>query len=256
MNTTAQQPGMGAPLRRILIPLPDHDFDPTESAIPWQVCREVGWSVDFSTEHGGLPAADQRLLKGPILGPLGAGPKGLAAYRRMERDAAFRNPLPYEAIDPAQYDAVVLPGGHAPGMKQYLESRTLQQKVLAFYQQGKIIAAICHGVLVPARTIDPLTGRSLLYSHRVTALTKSLERTGYGLTFWLLGRRYRTYACYVADEVQNVLARTEDFETGPSMLLPFAMQDGPFITARWPLDAARFTQLLINRLIRPEGAAH
>jgi putative intracellular protease/amidase len=32
-----------------------------------------------------------------------------------------------------------------------------------------LIGAICHGVLVLARTIDPQTGRSLLFGHKVTA---------------------------------------------------------------------------------------
>ena len=71
------------PTPHILITLPDHDFDPTESATPWKMCSERGWQVSFATENGTVAAADHRLLKGPILGPLGAGPKGLAAYRQM-----------------------------------------------------------------------------------------------------------------------------------------------------------------------------
>ena len=239
--TLAQQP-------HILIPLPDHDFDPTESATPWQVCTERGWTVSFATEHGEVAAADHRLLKGPILGPLGAGPKAIAAYKRMVQDEAYQHPIPYAEIVPARFNGIVLPGGHAPGMKQYLDSAVLQRKVLEFWKQGKVIGAICHGVLVAARSVDPETGKSILYGSKVTALTKDLEMTGFALTFWLLGRRYRTYPCYVADQVRGVLECPEDFKVGKSMLIPFAFRDRQLVTSRWPLDAMAFTRLFVQAM--------
>jgi putative intracellular protease/amidase len=231
-----------------LIPLPDHDFDPTESATPWLLCKQRGWRVSFSTEHGQVAAADPRLLLGPLRGPLGAGPKGLRAYQAMSRDQAFLQPIPYAEIDPSQFTALSLTGGHAPGMRQYLESSVLQRKAFEFWQAGKVIGAICHGVLVLARAIDPASGCSLLHGSRVTALTKNLERSGYALTFWLLGRRYRTYDCFVADEVRACLAHPGDFSDGPSMLLPYAVVDGRLVTARWPLDAMRYSQRLIETI--------
>jgi putative intracellular protease/amidase len=105
---------------------------------------------------------------------------------------------------------------------------------------GKVIGAICHGVLVLARAVDPETGKSILYDAKVTALTKDLERSGYALTFWLLGRRYRTYECYVADEVRAVLRNPKNFMVGKFMLIPFTYRDGNLITSRWPLDAAKY----------------
>jgi putative intracellular protease/amidase len=104
-----------------------------------------------------------------------------------------------------------------------------------------IIGAICHGVLVLSRAIDPENGKSILYGSKVTALTKDLETTGYALTFWLLGRRYRTYDCYVADEVQQALRDADDFKKGKAMLIPFVVRDGNLITSRWPLDAMKYS---------------
>lgn len=227
---------------RILIPLPDHDFDPTESATPWKACKARGWEVVFATEDGKVAAADHRLLKGPVRGPLGAGPKALETYHQMAQSEAFQHPIRYADIDPEEYEGVSLTGGHAPGMKQYLESEVLQGKMVQFWKQNKVIGAICHGVLVLARAIDPATRNSVLYGSKVTALTKNLERSGYALTFWLLGRRYRTYECYVSDEVRQVLKNPEDFKNGRSMLVPFTVTDGSLITARWPLDAGDYAQ--------------
>ncbi len=227
---------------QILIPLPDNDFDPSESSFPWKVCRQRGWKVVFATEHGKTPAADYRLLKGPILGPLGAGPRGLSNYRQMSQTPEFQNPIPYADISVDEFDAVTLTGGHAPGMKQYLESKALQEKMVEFFHQGKVVGAICHGVLVLARAIDPMTGKSVLYDYQVTALTKDLEWSGYALTFWLLGRRYRTYDCYVADEVRAVLRDAYNFKKGIAMLIPFVFRDRNLVTARWPLDAPLYAQ--------------
>jgi putative intracellular protease/amidase len=238
---------------RILLPLPDHDFDPTETATPWKVCRQNGWEVSFATEHGAVAAADHRLLMGPIRGPLGAGPKALAAYREMIQQEAYRNPIRYSDIDPAQFEAVSLTGGHAPGMKPYLESRVLQGVMAEFFRLNKVIGAICHGVLVLARAANPETGKSILHDKKVTALTKDLERSGYALTFWLLGRRYRTYECYVADEVRAVLSSPDNFKTGKSMLIPFTYRDGNLLTSRWPLDAAKYAREFAG-MIREQSA--
>ena len=238
----------------ILIPLPDNDFDPSESSFPWNVCTGRGWKVTFATENGDVAACDPRLLKGPILGPLGAGPRGLSNYKKMAASPEFQRPIKYVDINVDDFDAVSLTGGHAPGMKQYLESKVLQQKMVEFFKQEKVIGSICHGMLVLVRAIDPETGKSVLWDYKVTALTKDLEFSGYALTFWLLGKRYRTYECYVADEVRDVLKECKNFKNGLIMVWPFIVQDRNLLTSRWPLDAPlyarRFAEMIEARALK------
>ena len=230
----------------ILMPLPDRDFDPTESAIPWEACTSRGWRVALSTEHGNIAQADPHKLKGPLPGLLSAGAKAKAAYRQMTQDPAYQHPIPYAEIDPDQYQALLLPGGDTPRMRQYLESPVLQSKVLQFWQRGKLIGAICHGVLVLARTIDPQTGRSVLYGHKVTAVPKSLDRAAYLFDRWLLKRGY--YACCVAEEVRACLEHPEDFSSGSSILVPYVVSDGDLITSRWYMDAELFSERFSDEL--------
>ena len=234
--------------KRVIIPLPDRDFDTTEVSIPWKHFVEAGLDVTFSTETGKMGQTDPRLLTGVIFGRLGAKPDAIAAYRELEKTEAFRHPIPYESIDTQEYDLLLLPGGHAKGMRQYLESKVVQDKALEFFKQDKVVGAICHGVLVLARTVDPETGRSVLYGRKLTGLTKRLERAGYYLTSWRLGDYYRTYPEYVEDETVKALEQSSDFVHGGSIRKPFVVEDGNLITARYPEDAHLFAQRLLDRL--------
>lgn len=155
----------------VLIPLPDRDFDVTEVAVPWRLLTRSNHQITFATEHGGAPpAADPRLLTGVVFGRLGAAPEPIAFYGEMCASSEFRSPLPWDAVDPARYDGPLLPGGHAPGMRQYLGSTLLQERVAQFWKLDCPVAAICHGVLVLARSHDPVTGRSVLANRRTTCL--------------------------------------------------------------------------------------
>src|SRR4051812_25670277 len=201
---------------KVLIPLPDLDFDTTEVAVPWRLLAEAGHEVTFATEAGGdAPSCDPKLLTGVVFGQLGADPEPIEFYRELERDPAFRAPMAWSAVRADDFDGLILPGGHAPGMRQYLGSPVLQAKVAEFWATGRPVGAICHGVLVLARTIDPATGRSVLHDRRTTCLTKFMERSAFFATAWRLGRYYRTYPAYVQDEVVAALATSTQFDTGP-----------------------------------------
>jgi putative intracellular protease/amidase len=232
----------------ILFPLPDHDFDVTEVAVPWKVLTEAGHTVVFATEDGATPAADPLLFTGVIFGKLGARPDAIACYREMEATEAFRAPRRWRELDAAAFDGLWLAGGHAPGMKQYLGSDELQRFVAKYWALERPVGAICHGVLVLARTVDERTGKSVLHERRTTCLPKYMERSAYLLTFWKLGRYYRTYPAYVEEEVRGALAdpaqqfvrgkrtttargtRTDD---GPA----FVVEDGRYVSGRWPGDS-------------------
>jgi putative intracellular protease/amidase len=245
-------------MARVLIPLPDTDFDPTESAVPWRLLREAGHACVFATESGAVPACDPLLLTGVVFGKLGADPPAIADYRAMASDAAFLAPIRWAEIVPADFDALLLPGGHAPGMKPYLESAVLQEKLAAFAALHRPIAAICHGVLLLARARDPATGRSLLHGRRSTCLPRFMEALAYGLSFWKHGRYYRTYPLYVEDEVRAALAAPGDFVRGPLTLgtrgseqddrHAFVLEDGDYLSARWPGDAYLLGKKLLARL--------
>jgi putative intracellular protease/amidase len=242
---------------KVLIPLPDTDFDTTEVAVPWKLLTEAGHEVVFATEQeGSSPACDPRLLTGVLFGRLGADPEPVAFYEEMVRAEAFRSPLSWRTLDVTTYDGLILPGGHAPGMRQYLGSADLQRAIATFWATRRPLGAICHGVLVLARSKDA-NGRSVLADRRTTCLPKFMERGGYFLTAWKLGRYYRTYPAYVEDEVRASLADPSQLRRGPGGTKrgtradhthAFVVEDDNYVSARWPGDAYLFAEKFLERL--------
>lgn len=277
---------------RVLIPLPARDFDPTEAGVSWSVLSGAGHRVSFATPDGAPAEGDLMMISGEGLDPWGFVPvlrrlrlvglvlradaRGRAAYRRMVASDEFRHPITWDSIDPAVFDALVLPGGHrARGMRAYLESAKLQAVTAAFFAAGKPVGAICHGVLLAARARDPVSGRSVLYGRRTTALTWPLERAGWRIAritrFWDAGY-YRTYqeapgepAGYmsVQQEVTRNLASPADFhdvpeddphwrrrtsgtarDTPQDATPAFVVTDRNYVSARWPGDAHNFARAL------------
>jgi putative intracellular protease/amidase len=282
---------------KVIIPIPSHDFDPSEVAVTWKVLRDAGHELHFATPDGRRGYADPIMLSGEGLDPWGFIPVlkkirliGLMlraqsvarqAYREMEQDARFLAPQRWDALRAEDWDGMVLPGGHAKRMREYLESAVLQGFVADFFDSRKPVGAICHGVLLAARSISRKTGKSVLYGRKTTALTWKLEKSAWMLTrflarFWDPGY-YRTYgedqgqpAGYmsVQAEVTRALARPEDFVDVPADALDrssktggmardslsssapaWIVQDDNYVSARWPGDVHTFARAFSDQLL-------
>lgn len=235
--------------KTVLIPLPDNDFELTEVSIPWKNFVANNIEVVFSTENGKVAKTDPLVISGALFGQIGAKKEDIKIYKEMEKSIAFLNPIKYSEIDVDKFDALLLAGGHAQGMKQYLESKVLQVKVVDFFKKQKIIGAVCHGPIVLIRTINPETGKSVIHQRKVTALIKFLEKLAYYLTFWKLGNHFRTYPEYVEDEIKNNLENKNNFLTGGNPWKPFFVEDKNLLTARWPNDVPLFSKKLTEKIL-------
>jgi putative intracellular protease/amidase len=281
---------------KVLVPLPRRDFDPTEVAVSWAVLRDAGHELSFATPDGQRGHADPLMISGEGLDPWGfvpglrkmkliglslrAGSAARAAYRKLETDDGFLRPLGYAQLKAGDFDALLLPGGHAQGMKDYLESRELQSVVADFFDANKPVAAVCHGVVLAARSLSKKTGQSVLCGRKTTALTWRLENSGWLLTKFLARfwdpDYFRTYvenagepAGYrsVQQEVTRALAAPEDFldvpEDAPHYFLKaggivrdslkdarpaWVVRDGRYVSARWPGDVHTFARIFADVL--------
>ncbi len=239
----------------LLVALATADFDPTEVVAPWRAARAAGLPVVFATEDGGPAACDALVLKGPLFGLLGATPDHCAGYAELTQDPDFQAPRDWRTLRAADFGGLLLPGGHAKGMRQYLESRSLQTLVAEFFARSLPVGAICHGPVVLARTRGA-DGQSVVAGRRMTALTRPLENIAWLLTAWKLGDYYRTYPEWVESELRRAVGDAGRFERGPLIASygnPFTVRDGNLLTARWPGDASRFAEELVA-MVQGESA--
>lgn len=116
--------------------------------------RSLGHRVVFATPDGKPAAADARILTGRGLGVLArvlmADANGRQAYVEMAASPEFQHPIPWAEARVADFQGWLLPGGHAPGLKPYLESAVLQSLVAAAFAAGLPVGAICPGVVLAA----------------------------------------------------------------------------------------------------------
>jgi len=255
-------------MNKVLIPLPSYGFDPTEAAIPWKLMTEKNFKVVFVTPEGAKASADKLMLSGKKLGiwksVLMARKDAIEAYFEMENSESFRNPVKYSEVDENNFDAILLPGGHDKGIREYLESKILQQLVVKFFQAQKPVAAICHGVVLAARSIDPVTGRSVIHNYKTTSLLKSQELLAFNLTRIWLKNYYLTYpGITTEDEVTSVLFDKNNFFKGPTPFLKdsiknlnrgFSLKDRNYLSARWPGDVYNFSIEFIRMVLDSESS--
>jgi protease I len=238
---------------KVLIPIPSIDFDPSEVSISWKILNDNGIEIIFSTPDGLIGKADPIMLTGSSLwiwkSVLMAREDAISDHEEMIHSKAFLNPIPYNAIQSNEFDGLLLPGGHAKGMRPYLESKILQEIIVEFFESNKPVGAICHGVLLAARSINPKTGKSVLYQYKTTSLLNKQEMLAYQMTRLWLNDYYLTYDITVEDEVKSFLENQDQFYLGSNPLFRdseknlthgFVLQDRNYISARWPGDAHKF----------------
>jgi protease I len=248
--------------KKVLIPLPRYGCDPSEVAIPWLLLKEQQFEITFITPDGHMASADEIMLTGKNLGllkpVLQARQDAVNAYRQMESSVEFTTPLKYTDVKVDDFDGLLLPGGHDKGVKEYLESEILQKLVVGFFNENKSVAAVCHGVLIPARSIDPKSQKSVIYDYQCTGLLKRQELTAYHLTRLWLNDYYLTYPeTTTEDELIASLACQSQFMAGSFPLARdnlqhlsrgFIVKDRNYLSARWPGDIYNFSLKFIDML--------
>lgn len=243
-----------------MIPIPSTHFDPTEVAIPWKILSDNNINIVFASPDGQKATCDQLMLTGARLGILAgllkADLNAQDAYSEMEKSSEFSHPLKWSDLADQDYDGLILPGGHDKGMRAYLESHILQNVVAKYFEQKKPVGAICHGVVLAARS-KMANGKSVLFGRKTTSLLASQEYLAWILTCIWLKDYYRTYPQTVEAEVKSALASSSDFIQGPMPILRdsnsklsrgFIVQDQNYLSARWPGDAHCFAHKFIKML--------
>lgn len=139
-------------------------YNVAEAAHPWKVFKDSGHFVDFASIQGGQPPRDEVDRDDPIQ---------LAFTQDETTRAGLYNTARVDVVDPAQYDAVYLVGGHGT-MWDFPDSEGLQRLVASVYSNGGVVGAVCHG---PAGLINVTmeNGIRLVNGKKVAAFTNDEE---------------------------------------------------------------------------------
>jgi putative intracellular protease/amidase len=212
-----------------------------ELATPFYALLDGGAEVTLVSIKGGAIPWDPRSLPAEA----GAGPgekpeeqqEVPASVHRFLADESVmqtaRNSPALGSVDPGSFDAVFLPGGHGP-MWDAANDGTLAGIVGSMFEQGKVVAAVCHGPagLVKAKRQD---GKPIVDGRRVSAFTNT-EEEAVGLT--------AVVPFLLEDRLKGLGGR---FERGQDWQ-PFAVQDGNLITGQNPQSSELVAQHVLTSL--------
>ena len=162
-----------------------------EFIVPHQVFSAAGVALTVATPGGVPPVVDERSLAPAVHGGDEAAVAAFRAYL-VATAALLAAPQRLAELDPADYDAVFVVGGHG-AMQDLSVSDALGRLLVSVVDApGKVVASVCHGAagLLPARRAD---GRWVFEGRRLTALTNDEEAlAGFaGKAPWLLEDRLR-----------------------------------------------------------------
>lgn len=202
-----------------------------ELATPYYALVDAGYDVHIASIKGGEIPIDPRSKE--------AAGKNPPSVERFLKDANAMEKITastaVNTVDAKQYAAIFLPGGHGT-MWDYPNNDTLAKIVAKTLEEGRIVAAVCHGPagLVSAKNAQ---GESIIKGKKVTGFTNA-EEAAVALTDkvpFLLETRLK--------ELGAEYSSIGNFE-------PYAVQDDNLITGQNPASSQAVAQKIIDTLKR------
>ncbi|MEV4346991.1 type 1 glutamine amidotransferase domain-containing protein [Actinoplanes sp. NPDC049596] len=194
-----------------------------ELVTPYRMLIEAGADVTVATPGGLVPVADEKSIDSEEI------------RRHLDEMAGvLAKPVRLEDVEPARYDAVLIPGGHGPMQDLAVNADIARVLAAMLPDPGKTVAALCHGLaaFLPAGAPD---GGWLFRGRRMTSFIDDEERQA-GLAEhapWLLETRLRQAGAV--------------FEGGPAWS-SHAVVDGNLITGQNPASAEAVGEALLKAI--------
>lgn len=205
-----------------------------EVAASHETLAAAGVGIDVATPGGRTPTVDKLSLSEQG----GVQPEDAERFRAYLETLGdqLAHPLTLADIDPSAYDAVYIPGGHAP-MTDLVADPALAAILAATDSAGRPVVALCHGVagLLAATGGASGEGGWRFAGRRMTGFTDTEEQQGgYGDTIpYSVEQRMRTAGGIV--------------ETGEPWS-DTVVVDGTLITGQNPQSSVSTAKALLERL--------
>jgi putative intracellular protease/amidase len=159
---------------------------------PHRIFTEAGVNITIATPGGVTPIVDEVSLDPGSNGGDLARVEQLRSYLAKSRDALAAS-VPVADVDPADYDAVFIPGGHGPMEDLAVDKDVASVLTTLLHDQSKVVSSVCHGPASFLSAIDD-KGKWLFEGRTLTAFLDE-EEAQVGLADnapWLLEARLRS----------------------------------------------------------------
>lgn len=121
----------------------------SELTHPYYVFTEHGYDVELFSTNGGRCEADAMSDPNDASGYSASDLISQGFIHTPALRALVNTTKAVADLDVAAFDAIVVAGGQAP-MFTFEQATGLHQKFVAFYEAGKVTAALCHGTAILA----------------------------------------------------------------------------------------------------------
>jgi len=218
----------------------------SELTHPYLAFTEAGYEVEvFSTDGGKCEAdslSDPRDASGYSAGDLVS--MGFVSTPKLAMIVERTRKVAEIAVD--RFDAIVVAGGQSP-MFSFERATDLHAKFAAFYEAGKVAAALCHGVAV-LRWAKLSNGEPLVRGKTVTGFA-NVEEDFADEAVWSMGalpRGKHLMPWRIEDELSKLGANYVQ----AGLWRAFAVRDGNLVTGQQNFSGKRTAELVIEAVGR------
>jgi putative intracellular protease/amidase len=218
----------------------------SELTHPYYAFHEAGYEVEVFSPDGGRCAADGMSDPRDASGYSASDLISQGFIHTPSLAALVENTRAVTEIDVARFDAIVVAGGQAP-MFSFEGATALHQKFVAFYEAGKVAAALCHGVAI-LRYARLSSGELLAKGKTVTGFA-NVEEDFADNVVWSMGAMSRDRHL-MPWRIEDELTKLGANFVQAGLWRGFAVRDGNLITGQQNFSGAETADLVIATLGR------
>lgn len=227
-------------MAKILIGVTSHDHYETRD-IPtglwlselvhfYDIAKKAGHDMTIISPKGGVTPIDPESLK-----PLMMDATTKSYYEDPAFMALLQATIPMLKVAADDFDAIYLTGGHGT-MFDFTDNVTLQKLIADFYQQDKLVSAVCHG---PAGLVNVKLDNG-------DYLIKGKKVTGYSWVEEYMAFRQND----VPFNLQEVMSeRGADYDKALLPMTSHICVDGKLLTGQNPMSTKKLAEKAMEMLI-------